>query len=796
MKPTKSNQTKHFAAKEKGLREACFAHGGEAHVGAAIRSGMVRGPGGPREDKIPARLSNGEYVLPADVVKKIGRKNLDDMLEAHHNPRIDRDGDGDASMSMEGDATMQAMQGGLRFSDGGAMILPIEPITPMERGRTKPIMSRADGGMVLDSMADPNSRIVRPVIKSSPVQVPVLLADGGMATPNSRIVRPVIKDQSPLLSPLRSMENELQNPLHLAEGGPVLEDPNTALAAAGMTAGARGIIPGSGPGMPMSPTPNLPVPYQSKVPIPAPSPVPVRAMPPSPPALPPAAPPAAGGTPAAAPGGGGGFMRGAFSGPAAAAVATADSAMDSYGTPTDNYARRLGADRTPGPVATGVDTALRSAPFIGAAYDMMFPNREAAAGMLTDLPIRTAGVMSDAGANVLDMGTSAVNAGLRATGSNKQLTPFKTILQQQDEPGRPIATPYTTLPSRQTSAPASTPASVAPASTGAAPVAPRQPQPGEYGGGLKIVDQKDAEGNIIHRTITGEGAKGEGLRAPVEGASYSDRRLAPLTAPRVRYGAPSGSNFPGADPFQSGRMARGIQRHQDNAYASMNNQRDIAEMKARSDEGIQRANNESRERIERMQAESQAASRAAQSAREDVKMRQDSENHVTKQLESIFVKQDKDNKTIPDLDKIADFKRHIAPTIASDIKKLESIPPNNPAYRAAQARAAKLRSAGQVDVNDPQFAKYIAAYNLKQRLKDSSGMLYGKGTYRDSDDLNDFMNPTVRENAFGQKRYVFANGAELPVNDAAYQEGPANLILPDVFKTPTSVFKPALGIRQ
>ena len=31
--------------------------------------GKVSGPGGPREDKVPAWLSDGEYVLPAKTVK-------------------------------------------------------------------------------------------------------------------------------------------------------------------------------------------------------------------------------------------------------------------------------------------------------------------------------------------------------------------------------------------------------------------------------------------------------------------------------------------------------------------------------------------------------------------------------------------------------------------------------------------------------------------------------------------------------------------------------------------------------
>ena len=52
------------------------------HVGA----GPVSGPGGPVDDKIPAMLSDGEYVIPADTVQKIGRDKLDKLVKATHTP--------------------------------------------------------------------------------------------------------------------------------------------------------------------------------------------------------------------------------------------------------------------------------------------------------------------------------------------------------------------------------------------------------------------------------------------------------------------------------------------------------------------------------------------------------------------------------------------------------------------------------------------------------------------------------------------------------------------------------------
>jgi hypothetical protein len=53
---------------------------------AMAQGGMVHGPGGPTEDKVPAQLSNGEYVLPADTVAAIGKPTLDALKASTHKP--------------------------------------------------------------------------------------------------------------------------------------------------------------------------------------------------------------------------------------------------------------------------------------------------------------------------------------------------------------------------------------------------------------------------------------------------------------------------------------------------------------------------------------------------------------------------------------------------------------------------------------------------------------------------------------------------------------------------------------
>lgn len=48
--------------------------------------GEVDGPGGPVDDKIPAMLSDGEYVIPADVVKAKGVEFFDNLKKKYHTP--------------------------------------------------------------------------------------------------------------------------------------------------------------------------------------------------------------------------------------------------------------------------------------------------------------------------------------------------------------------------------------------------------------------------------------------------------------------------------------------------------------------------------------------------------------------------------------------------------------------------------------------------------------------------------------------------------------------------------------
>lgn len=78
MKAVQDLSDKVDAIEHKGVKKA----DGGIHKGP----GKVKGKGGPVDDKVNARLSNGEYVLPADTVKKLGVKNLDRLVKETHTP--------------------------------------------------------------------------------------------------------------------------------------------------------------------------------------------------------------------------------------------------------------------------------------------------------------------------------------------------------------------------------------------------------------------------------------------------------------------------------------------------------------------------------------------------------------------------------------------------------------------------------------------------------------------------------------------------------------------------------------
>jgi hypothetical protein len=86
----------HQATKAQGVQNAAvdsanhYANGGPISlrdIESKGRSGMIHGAGGPRADKVPAMLSDGEYVLPAKTVAHVGKHNLDALVEKTNDGR-------------------------------------------------------------------------------------------------------------------------------------------------------------------------------------------------------------------------------------------------------------------------------------------------------------------------------------------------------------------------------------------------------------------------------------------------------------------------------------------------------------------------------------------------------------------------------------------------------------------------------------------------------------------------------------------------------------------------------------
>lgn len=72
------------------ILNAAGAFYGRADGGDIQRDGAIKGPGTGISDSIPAMLSDGEYVIPADVVKRKGVEFFDKLLEKHHMPAAEQ----------------------------------------------------------------------------------------------------------------------------------------------------------------------------------------------------------------------------------------------------------------------------------------------------------------------------------------------------------------------------------------------------------------------------------------------------------------------------------------------------------------------------------------------------------------------------------------------------------------------------------------------------------------------------------------------------------------------------------
>lgn len=64
--------------------------GGTGGGGGFAEGGLIRGPGGPKSDSIPARVSPGEYIVKADAVSSFGVHNLEAINRGLKIPSLER----------------------------------------------------------------------------------------------------------------------------------------------------------------------------------------------------------------------------------------------------------------------------------------------------------------------------------------------------------------------------------------------------------------------------------------------------------------------------------------------------------------------------------------------------------------------------------------------------------------------------------------------------------------------------------------------------------------------------------
>ncbi|MDX1297284.1 MAG: hypothetical protein R3260_03450 [Pseudomonas sp.] len=78
----------------KGGEFTSYANGGETAIpmeGEYIPAGTeVQGPGGPKDDMIDAKLSDGEFVIPEEVVRRKGTEFFDKLIEKTHKDLAER----------------------------------------------------------------------------------------------------------------------------------------------------------------------------------------------------------------------------------------------------------------------------------------------------------------------------------------------------------------------------------------------------------------------------------------------------------------------------------------------------------------------------------------------------------------------------------------------------------------------------------------------------------------------------------------------------------------------------------
>jgi hypothetical protein len=111
--------------------------------GAFAEGGLIQGPGGPKSDSIPARVSAGEYIVKADAVDAFGVQNLEAINRGLKIPSIERL------------ALPKFADGGLVGSGGGGGDSNINLGIGLDEGLIlKHLSSKAAGNIILQHLTN------------------------------------------------------------------------------------------------------------------------------------------------------------------------------------------------------------------------------------------------------------------------------------------------------------------------------------------------------------------------------------------------------------------------------------------------------------------------------------------------------------------------------------------------------------------------------------------------------------------------------------------------------------------
>jgi hypothetical protein len=158
--------------------------------------------------------------------------------------------------------------------------------------------------------------------------------------------------------------------------------------------------------------------------------------------------------------------------------------------------------------------------------------------------------------------------------------------------------------------------------------------------------------------------------------------------------------------------------------------------------------------------------------------RQQADKDLTAKLEAGATTVDADGKVVVDHNKVAEQKNAITAHIGETIAKLQNIPKDDPRYAQAQKTAEELQKSGATNLGDDRLQKLLTQLEVKRRSADahSSFNPFG-GTHKDSADPSAY-DIVGKEKGFLQDQYTLRNGSKVPARTLDYDNG-GNPIAPN-----------------